>query len=212
MTRGRTGLFVAEGSSDMPLADLVEELFADHGVDLALSRPDLGLLNHRVGKDVGSRISAGLQLIGGPVDVVVVHRDADTAGLPARRREIADAADAVGTNVPVVPVVPVRMTEAWLLLDEQAIRRVAGNPNGRMGLALPQRHHVETIADPKARLREALLAAAAVTGRRRERLNRRFDENRRQLLAGLDLQGPVSHLGSWRALAEKIADIAASWC
>ena len=27
-------------------------------------------------------------------------------------------------------IVPVRMTEAWLLLDESAIRRVAGRPHG----------------------------------------------------------------------------------
>jgi hypothetical protein len=40
-------------------------------------------------------------------------------------------------DMPVVCVVPVRMMEAWLLIDEMAIRRVAGNPNGRIPIELP---------------------------------------------------------------------------
>ena len=34
------GLFVAEGSSDAPLAALVTELFAEHNVRLRLQEPD----------------------------------------------------------------------------------------------------------------------------------------------------------------------------
>lgn len=71
-----SGLFISEGTSDLPLADLVEALFIDRGVSLFLSRPDF-TLRKRVSKDVRSRIEAGLLLTGGPVDVVVVHRDAD---------------------------------------------------------------------------------------------------------------------------------------
>lgn len=61
---------------------------------------------------------------------------------------------------PVVCVVPVRMQEAWLLSDESAIRSAAGNPKGIMQLHLPQRSEWERLADPKARLYDALRRAA----------------------------------------------------
>jgi hypothetical protein len=41
------------------------------------------------------------------------------------------------TPVRHIPVVPVRMTEAWLLADEFAIRSAPGNPNGTQSLDLP---------------------------------------------------------------------------
>jgi len=55
--------------------------------------------------------------------VVFVHRDADNAGVDDRLKEIRDAAtqastdakdDAI-TDVPVIPVIPVKETEAWIL-------------------------------------------------------------------------------------------------
>ena len=70
-----------------------------------------------------------------PCDVLFVHRDAE-AQLPAFRREEVTRALA-HTEIPHVPVIPVRMTEAWLLADENAIRRAAGNPNGDEELNLP---------------------------------------------------------------------------
>lgn len=60
------------------------------------------------------------------------------------------AVTGVAAGARVVPVIPGRMTEAWLRLDEAAIRRVAGNPNGRTKLGLPKLHEVESVADPKA--------------------------------------------------------------
>lgn len=204
------GLFLAEGSSDLPLADLVEALFLDHGVSVFLSRPDFRALP-RVRKDVRSRVEAGLLLVGGPVDVVVVHRDADNMGLGARKAEIADAIQVVGTGSAVVPVIPVRMTEAWLLLDETAIRSVAGNPKGRMALTLPKPHEVEAASDPKDMLRQSLLSAAGVTGRRREAVAKRFNQHRRQLLERLDRSGPVAKLPAWQSMVAEISRVVDRW-
>lgn len=204
------GIFVAEGTSDLPLADIVEALFLDRGASLSLSRPDFSLLP-RVNKDVASRLVAGRELARGRLDVVVVHRDADGAGPRARISEISNAVSASRIGGEVVPVVPVRMTEAWLLLDESSIRTVAGNPRGRAGLALPKRHEVEGVHDPKAVLRQALLDAANVTGRRRVRLDHRFSENRRQLLERLDPTGPVSLLPSWQDVTTAVDAVLATW-
>lgn len=72
---------------------------------------------------------------------------------------------------PTVKVVPVRMTEAWLLVDEKAIRSAADRPGGAARLALPRLSQIEALADPTAELRSALLAAADVSGRRAKRFN-----------------------------------------
>ncbi|MBC8091750.1 MAG: DUF4276 family protein [Pseudonocardia sp.] len=195
----------------MPLADVVETLFLDRGTPVVLSRPDFGILSDKIGKDIGSRLTAGRSLLREQIDLVVVHRDADNAGWDARVAEIHKAVVETAICNQVVPIVPVRMTEAWLLLDEAAIRTVAGNPQGTSPLALPGRHEVERVADPKQTLREALSRAANVTGRRRERLVRRFSENRRQLLERLDTRGPVAQLASWRALDSAVGSVVESW-
>jgi hypothetical protein len=64
------------------------------------------------------------------------------------------------------------MSEAWLLVDERAIREAAGRPSGTKSLDLPRVRDLERIADPKALLREMILQASEATGRRRDRLKR----------------------------------------
>ncbi|BCB88018.1 hypothetical protein Psuf_053310 [Phytohabitans suffuscus] len=165
----------------------------------------------KVAKDVGSRIRAGSELVGEQVDVIVVHRDADNAGAATRRTEIEGALRGNNLASALVPVIPVRMTEAWLLLDETAIRRVAGNPRGKNDLGLPKVHQAESVADPKELLNQCLLAAANVTGRRRDSLRKRFSQNRRQLLERLDRNGPITQLPSWRILVSDIGSVTANW-
>lgn len=199
-----TGLFICEGNSDAPLADIVESLFRERGIPVRITAPDFRLLSPRVPKDVCSRMRAGVKLIGAEVDFIICHRDADNQGVERRRSEMTDALAAAGFRSLLVPIIPVRMTEAWLLLDAHAIRTVAGVPNGTTDLGLPKRNEVEGIADPKKLLQEVILQAANVTGRRRERLAQRFASNRRQLLERLDRLGPVTELPSWQQL---VADV-----
>ncbi|MEU7001761.1 hypothetical protein [Nonomuraea sp. NPDC046570] len=203
-------MFVAEGTSDLPLADIVEALFVDRGVTVRLSKPDFSLLDS-VPRDVESRIAAGFRLVRGPVDVVVVHRDSDNAGYDARRGEIERAVLSAGLASSIIPIVPIRMTEAWLLLDEAAIRQVAGNPRGRENLKLPKVHEVEGVPDPKQLLRDCLLRAGEETGRRRERMVKRFCQHRRQLLERLDRAGPVSKLTGWKRMVDDIERICQEW-
>ncbi|WP_371785229.1 hypothetical protein [Streptosporangium subroseum] len=201
---------MAEGSSDLPLADLVESLFVARGVTLRLSKPDFSLLN-KVPKDVRSRVTAGMKLLRDPVDLVVVHRDSDNVGHEVRRIEIENAVLEAGVDSSVMPVIPVRMTEAWLLLDEDGIRQVAGNPRGRQDLRLPKAHEVEDVADPKHLLKECLIKAADVTGRRHDRITKRFPQHRRQLLERLDCTGPLSGLPSWKRLVADVDTVVEQW-
>jgi hypothetical protein len=141
-----------------------------------------------------------MRLIGAEVDLVVCHRDADNQGVERRKLEMTTALTEAEFGSYLVPIVPVRMTEAWLLLDEHAIRTVAGVPSGTTDLNLPKVHEVEGIANPKKLLEETILRAANVKGRRRAQLARRFPNNRRQLLERLNVDGPVTELSSWKDL------------
>ena len=102
-----------------------------------------------------------------PCDLLFVHRDAERASRAERVIEIGKAQDLCAEpRLPAVCVVPVRMTEAWLLFDEAAIRRAAGNPNGHVQLALPDLRDVESLSDPKAILHHQLVVASELGKRR----------------------------------------------
>jgi hypothetical protein len=95
-----------------------------------------------------------------------IHRDAEAQNPDERRDEIANAVRQADCAPYSVCVIPVRMTEAWLLLDELAIRRASGNPKGRVALNLPVPALVERTIDPKYTLFQALRTASGHQGRR----------------------------------------------
>ena len=148
------------------------------------------------GRRLADKIRGGFNRHG-ECDLLFVHRDANSAGAAARYREIAAAVREVGYAGPWVGIVPVRMTEAWLLLDEAAIRQAADNPNGRMPLNLPSPGTVERIADPKATLEAALLQAKGNRGRRRRSDHRDLPLWRLDLLQNLPPGGPLEQVPSW---------------
>src|SRR5205823_12696831 len=115
-------------------------------------------------------------------DLYFIHRDADARRSDARRDEIARAAADAPLIAKWIAVVPVQETEAWLLLDEAAIRHVAGKPRGRVNLDLPSARQVENVAKPKEKLRAALVDASELAGRRLERFKAEFSRHRKLLL------------------------------
>jgi hypothetical protein len=190
-------VFLREGTSDSGLVPHIEAIAANHDLDVAVTDPELDRLPKPPGLAVAAKLRAVLDM-GGVYDLIVVHRDADNQGVAARVDEIAAAVSALAAHVPHVPVVPVRMTEAWLLTNEDEVRRVAGNPRGRMPLSLPNLNALERIPDPKELLREALAKASGASGRRLDQVRKRFSQHRRQLLERLDQTGPVAGLPSWQ--------------
>jgi hypothetical protein len=106
--------------------------------------------------------------------VLFVHRDAEKETLATRQAQIdAWVTAAIKKPPPYVRVVPVRMTEAWLLLSEEAIREAAGNPNGSAKLSLPAINRLEALPDPKEVLLDLLRQATGNTGRRLKSFNAR---------------------------------------
>lgn len=108
-----------------------------------------------------------------PADVIFIHRDADREPPERRRAEIEAAIHSrphFGVNR-WAPVVPVRMTEAWLLVSEPALRAAAGNAYGRVPLSFPSLRDLEAIPDPKDLLQKLLLEASETSGRRRKKFS-----------------------------------------
>lgn len=191
-------LFLGEGTSDSGITAHIRRIVTDHGCDAVITDPLMDRLPPPPRKTVASKLQTAKDL-GGVYDLIAVHRDADGDGRSPRLAEISSAVEAVMPGVPHTPVIPIRMTEAWLLLDESEIRRVAGNPNGRMPLDLPRPRDVEAIANPKDLLSNALAIASGLTGRKLEKHRKRFPQHMRQLLDRIDPMGPITDVSSWRA-------------
>ena len=206
MIRART-LLLVDGASDVPLGAHAATLARDHGVALDVVAPPFERMDPHPGHTVAGRLRRILE-IDPDFDAILVHRDAEAQSLGERDGEIHAALTASRVALPRASIVPVRMTEAWLLLDETAIRRVAGRPSGTADLGLPHLHEIEVIADPKKMLGDALLTASGASGRRRRKLERDFGAHRRQLLEDLDPTGPVSSLPAWQALARRVEQMA----
>ncbi|MGI6878358.1 hypothetical protein [Microbacterium sp. gxy059] len=194
---------LCEGTSDAPLVTALETLLVEAGFDEVYGEAHTkrGSVEDALAEMAENRDS---------FHIVFVHRDADRAGREARTSEIARAAAniawAEGDEPRIVPVIPVTMTEAWLLLNEAEIRAVCGNPRGSEALDLPKPHEIEGIADPKAVLFDVLRQAAPQGGRRRLTVQA-LSAWRSHLVERLDVHGRVRSLGAWQALEDEIAAV-----
>lgn len=190
---------VADGTSDRALLPIIDWLIEQHWDQPYQSQLAEHLPPLRSG--LRHRIEVAYALY--PCDVLFVHRDAESATLARRTAEIARAIpDEVAIHVCVVPV---RMMEAWLLSDHDAIREAADNPAGRSALALPNWRRWETLADPKVALREALQRASELSGRK---LRKFHPDSRRSRVA--ELTTDFSQLRALNAFQVLEADVIAT--
>ncbi|MBK9443095.1 MAG: hypothetical protein IPN53_18125 [Comamonadaceae bacterium] len=165
MTR-LTATLVTDGSSDRLLVPLIELLFSQHTdrayqVNCAEGLPPLA-------SGLRARIDAALALF--PCDILFVHRDAERVSPSVRQREI-EASWPDSPKTVLICVIPVRMTEAWLIANELPIRSAVGNPNGVEPLGLPAIKDIESLPDPKELLFAALKIASGQSASRKRRFN-----------------------------------------
>lgn len=156
---------LADGSSDIVLEHHLKWLMAQYtDLPIMMQFADLRRLRH-VPHNFAERILRAVELY--PCEVLFIHRDAEKMSREIRVSEIQAACTHIQVDLPtVICVIPVRMQEAWLLFDEQAIRWAAGNPHGRQQLAVPAVKKIESIADPKKVLHDLLRAASELRGQR----------------------------------------------
>jgi hypothetical protein len=142
-----------------------------------------------------------------PCEFLFIHRDAEGDPADWRRQEIQKSIESLGAKMGVthVCVVPIRMTEAWLLFDTAAIRFASGNPNGKVQLKLPPLTNLEEKPDPKRLLYELLVTASELSGRRR----RSFDAKTRARIVArsLDDFSALRQLSAFRTLETDVQRI-----
>jgi hypothetical protein len=195
-------VLVGEGSSDDGLIPHLENLCIELGAsEVTGTSLDFQRLERPIRKTVAAKLQAAMQLEP-TANLFFLHRDADCQDPAPRVSEITEAVTKCGLEKPWVSVVPVQETEAWLLLDEAAIRTVAGRPRGKRPLSLPHPHEVEAVTSPKEKLQEALLNASELSGRRLARFRREFPSHRRLLLQRMPTGGALSEVRSWTRLRE----------
>jgi len=162
---------LSDGGSERALLPLLRRLLEENLPTVALESNWAELRRLPTPPEgLDQRIRKSLALY--PCDLLFVHRDAERQSPERRRKEILSALQQIPSEEgppPVACVIPVRMQEAWLLVDEQAIRKAAGNPNGRDDLSLPRILDLEAKPNPKKLLHEALRTASGLRGVRRKR-------------------------------------------
>ncbi len=171
---------VTDGSSDQALQPILTWLIRELGVTCPI-QPEWADLRRlpKPPRRLDKRIAVAIELY--PCDLLFVHRDAEREEWKTRRDEIEQALRTVPASMrvpPVVCVIPIRMQEAWLLTNEPAIRKAAGNPSGKCPLSLPSIKTLEGLADPKDVLYDLIRKASELRGRRLQHLNVSFSAQR----------------------------------
>jgi hypothetical protein len=196
---------ISDGSSDKALLPILSWLLREHRVMYPIQPEwaDLGMLPNPP-KDLSSKIELSIDLY--PCDLLFVHRDAEKLSYIQRKDEIISALSNIKpSHSPSICVVPVRMTEAWLLINEAAIRRAAGNANGQKQLELPNPLLLEQHNDPKRLLYDFLKDASERKGRRLS--NFPFGQSALLVAEYIDDFSPLRNLSAFRSLESDLEEI-----
>lgn len=131
---------------------------------LGLDDPDT---EERLSRDV--RIARSAQMARGAWNILFVHADGANDPDRVREEQITPALHRVGELMGAeglgVAVVPIRETEAWAIVDGDALRCAFGTELTDQELGLPSIRNVESTTDPKTILQRAFTATYP-TGRR----------------------------------------------
>lgn len=193
-----TATLVTDGSSDRLLKPLIELLLGDHTdlpyqVNFAEGLPPIA-------DGLTSRIESALELF--PCDFLFVHRDDEGVGITVRQLEIESSWPQNQQTTVLICVIPVRMTEAWLITNTKPIRLAVGNPNGTEALDLPVAKDIESSPDPKQILFMALKTASGLNARRKARFNPHQFRHRVSEL--VDDLAPLRSLASFNHLEAQV--------
>ena len=161
---------IAEGTSDKVLIPPIRWLCTNIQPNLAYEIEPIIFDNVSPKPDLSAKVEIVLRQ--DRHQIILVHRDQDKMTRIDRTREIETAVKSAQHRLPsatastFIPIIPVRMTEAWFLIDEAAIKKAAGFPNNRTLLNLPNARQLESVADAKNMLYEKIRTASGHTGRK----------------------------------------------
>lgn len=185
MRRQITFSVIADGGTDRTLIPILQ--WALHRLD-----PDVDILEPDFCKRQGT-VAEFIQQYESHSMLIFVHRDAERSSLEERRNEFINV-----IRAEVVPVIPVRMTEAWLLIDAYAIARAADRPDAVV--SLPPVRQLENVADPKQLLEDLLMEAAGdLAGRRLTRFKASLTERRVNVASLISDFGALEELPAFQS-------------
>lgn len=205
---------LSDGSSDSALIPVLTWLLQAHLVDCAIQHEwaDLRRVPKPLKDTFSKRIKLAVELY--PCELLFIHRDAEKEPRQKRVDEIRKAKEEAGesVSVPTVCVVPVRMTEAWLLFNETALRRAAANPNGKHPLQLPDLTKLEDKPDPKELLYKLLGEASGLGSHRRKKL--RVEELVHRVAEFIDDFASLRAMPAFKALEDELKQVIQQqgWC
>lgn len=104
----------------------------------------------------------------------------------------------------LLPIIPIRMTEAWMMTDVEAFREVVGTDLRAEDLEFPARpHQVEAIQDPKHELNVAL---SQIFTRRRRRKKARLGQYYEPLARHIRLHR-LGNVPAFQQFANDLTDV-----
>lgn len=190
MTRQLTYEVVADGGTDRALVPIIE--WAIHRLD-----PQVELLEPVFRKRNGP-VAPFLRDHRSDAMLMFVHRDAESMSVEQRLAEFD------GAPAAVVPVIPVRMTEAWLLISARAIAEAADRPETEV--TVPAVRDVASLADPKLELEQLLLAAAGhPSGRRGKKFRASLVSRRVNVATLIEDYAPLEGVPAFQAFQSALA-------
>jgi hypothetical protein len=190
LTRQLTYEVVADGGTDRVLVPVIE--WAIHRLD-----PQVELLEPVFRKRRGP-VGPFLREHRSEAMLLFVHRDAESLSVEQRLAEFDSAPAAV------VPVIPVRMTEAWLLISARAIAEAADRPDTEV--AVPAVGDLASLADPKRELEQLLLAAAGhPSGRRGKKFRASLVSRRVNVATLIEDYAPLESIAAFRSFQSALA-------
>jgi hypothetical protein len=181
--------FVGEGTSDDALVDVLGRLTMSlrPGDDIDVSK------HHWIERPSDRSVKGKVEALRTePYDLIFIHRDSDAMGWEPRAKEILGCCDER-----VVPVIAVRMTEAWAIAHLWSNGEFRGWAKSK-GVSLKT---IESQADPKRLLREYC------SRNLRELIpEAEFGYERARIIKSIDIDGCVSELKAWKKLCEQIKE------
>ena len=202
---------MADGSSDVALLPILVWLLREHFGRMPI-QPEFADLRRlrNPPRELSERITKGIELY--PCDLVFIHRDAERESVEKRVDEIRAALEQCTNDTPpAICVVPVRMQEAWLLIDESALRTAAGSPQGRQPLDLPDVKKLEELPDPKQILHDLLCQASGLRGRRRRRFIRDLGRHVHRLAEHIGNCSLLRELTAFQQVEDQVVALRRTW-
>ncbi|MEO1514794.1 MAG: hypothetical protein AAFV95_07270 [Bacteroidota bacterium] len=166
---------LCDGSSDRMLIPSIKWLLVEYFPDVPfkIEYADIRRVL-KANTTLSEKICVALELF--PCKILFVQRDTERENFDSRLEEIQLGIENANCKSlqqwpHIIPVIPQRMSEAWLLIDEYAIKRASGNPNSNADVNLPKVKSLETLPDPKDTLIKLLKKATGLNNRRLRRFN-----------------------------------------